>query len=216
MAQATDYTGLIPAENANAPNFVAMVGAVAGAFAEINNLLRTIEASFDLDSARGVQLDQIGIWVGLSRNVPTPLTGIYFSFDTESLGFDQGNWKGPYDPDTGITTLDDETYRTMLRAKIASNMWDGTMPKYREIMAYVLQSFGAKVVAVDHQDMTMDVYFFGAVFPAVFVALLTGGYFPLKPAGVKINGYHIQPVFGFDQSDAYISGFDTGYFIAKI
>lgn len=213
MAQASDYTGLIPAENANAPNFVAMVGAVSGAFAGINNALRNIEASFDLDTAQGVQLDKIGIWVGLTRYVPTPLAGIYFSFDTANLGFNQGQWKGPYDPDTGITALDDETYRTMLRAKIASNMWDGTMPTYRSVMAYVLQSFGAQVVAVDHQDMTMDVYFFGAVFPAVFVALLTSGYFPLKPAGVKINGYHIQPIFGFDQNDSYISGFDAGYFM---
>lgn len=213
MAQATDYTGLIPAENANASNFVAMVGAVAGAFADINNSLRNIEAAFNLDTAVGAQLNQIGLWVGLGRNVATPLTGIYFTFDAVNLGFDQGNWKGPYDPDTGITTLDDETYRTMLRAKIAANMWDGTMPNYRKVMAFVLQSFGAQVVAVDHQDMTMDVYFFGAVFPAVFIALLQGGYFPLKPAGVHINGYHFQPVFGFDQQDAYISGFDVGYFL---
>lgn len=214
MAQATDYTGLIPSENANAPNFVAMVSAVAGAFADTNNSLRSIEAAFNLDTAVGVQLDQIGLWVGMSRYVPTQLSGIYFTFDSSTLGFDQGNWKGPYDPDTGITSLDDDTYRIMLRAKIASNMWDGTMPSYRKVMAFVLESFGAQVVAVDHQDMSMDVYFFGAVFPAVFLALLSGGYFPLKPAGVHINGYHVQPVYGFDQQDVYVSGFDTGYFIA--
>lgn len=216
MAQASDYTGLIPAEHATAPNFVKMVGLVAGCFADITNALREIESKFDLDTALGAQLDQIGIWVGIARYVPTPLTGIYFSFDTANVGFDQGSWKGPYDPDTGITSLDDETYRTMIRAKIAANMWDGTMPNYRKVMAYVFQSFGAQVVAVDHQDMTMDVYFFGAVFPAVFTALLAGGYFQVKPAGVKINGYHVQPMFGYDQQDTYISGFDTGYFIAQL
>lgn len=215
MAQVSDYTGLIPAENATAPNFVAMVGSVAECFSDINNALRAIEKSFDLDVAVGTQLDSIGLWVGLSRNVATPIEGVYFSFDTLNLGFDQGNWKGPYDPDLGITALDDDTYRVMIRAKIAANMWDGTMPNYRKVMAYVIQTFGAQVIAVDHQDMTMDVYFFGAIFPALFLALLQGGYFPLKPAGVHINGYNVKPVFGFDQNDSFIAGFDIGYLIAQ-
>jgi hypothetical protein len=215
MAQASDYTKLIPSENGDKPKFTAMVEAVAGCWADENNTLKAIESAFDLDQAQGAQLDIIGQWVGLSRNVPTPLTGVYFSFDTSGLGFDQGVIKGPYDPDDGITQLGDDVYRLMLRGKIVANHWDGTMPGYRLAMQTAFDPLGVRVVATDNQDMTMDVYMFGAVFPAVVTALLQGGYFPLKPAGVKINDYHVQPIFGFDINNLYIAGFDTGYFATQ-
>ncbi|MGC7970039.1 DUF2612 domain-containing protein, partial [Salmonella enterica] len=73
----------------------------------------TLPFDFDLDQAIGVQLDAVGEWVGISRNITVPLAGVYFSFDIAGLGFDQGVWKGPFDPDTGLTTLDDDTYRLL-------------------------------------------------------------------------------------------------------
>lgn len=127
MAQASDYTALITTEHAGKPKFAAMAAAVAQCFADQINLLQSIPAAFDLDTAIGVQLDAVGLWAGIRRQVRTPLN-VYFSFDTAGLGFDQGNWQGPFDPSTGLTSLDDETFRTLIRAKIAANSWDGTVP----------------------------------------------------------------------------------------
>lgn len=50
---------------------------------------------------------------------------------------------------------------------------------------------------------------------AVFLALLAGGYIPLKPEGVRVN-YTIvtsvegAPIFGFDVQNDLIAGFDVG------
>jgi hypothetical protein len=82
---------------------------------------------FDLDQAAGDQLDIIGLWVGVGRRVKTPPIGVYFSLDIVSVGFDQGVWQGPFDPSMGITLLDDDTYRLLIRAKIGANHWDGTL-----------------------------------------------------------------------------------------
>ena len=215
MAQASDYTNLITSEHAGKPNFSAMVSAVAGAIAAVTNVHNAIPAAFDIDFAVGTQLDVIGKWVGLSRFVNTPLAGVYFSFDTVGLGFDQGSWQGPFDPTQGITQLDDATYRTMLRAKIGANSWDSTLGSFQRIMSGVFTPYGATIFATDNQDMTMTVNIVGPTPPAVVIALLKGGYLALKPEGVHITGYNVPsvpnaPFFGFDVQNQYVAGFDTG------
>nr|WP_230946052.1 DUF2612 domain-containing protein [Burkholderia vietnamiensis] len=55
----------------------------------------------------------------------------------------------------------------------------------------------------------------GKVPSAVFLALLAGGYIPLKPEGVRV-AYTIvttvdgAPMFGFDMNNQFVAGFDTG------
>lgn len=216
MATASDYSALITAQHKGKPKFTALVEAVAGCFADIGNALRSIPPAFDLDSAVGDQLDAVGLWVGVSRNVLIPFA-VYFSFDTVNLGFDQGSIKGPFDPAEGLTRLDDETYRTLIRAKIGANTWDGSLPSWNAIMNQVFAGSGSLVFAVDNQDMSMNVYVAGNRPSAVLTSLLKNGYLPIKPAGVRINGYTASsisgsPMFGFDISNQYIAGFDTGAF----
>ena len=183
MAQASDYTKLIPSENSKKPKFTAMVGLVAGCFSDGINTLQSMVQLFNLDVAVGNQLDILGQWIGLGRAVKIPLN-VWFSFDITGLGFDQGNWIGPYDPATGLMSMDDNTYRQMLIAKIGANMWDGTMPMFRSIMAQVFSGTGITVTPVDNQNMTMTVNF-SAKPSALIMALLNGGYLPLKPEGVS-------------------------------
>ncbi|WP_175920397.1 DUF2612 domain-containing protein [Burkholderia pyrrocinia] len=214
MAVLTDYTSLITSEHRDKPRFMATVTALVQPLVDQMNVLASMPGKFDLDNAVGVQLDDVGLWVGVSRKIRTPLTGIYFSFDVAGLGFDQGIWKGPFDPDTGLTVLDDDTYRLVIRAKIGANHWDGTL----ESSAAILDSiFGpdTHVLIEDHQDMSMTIGIAGKVPSAVFLALLSGGYIPLKPEGVRVN-YTIvtsvdnEPLFGFDVSNQYMAGFDMG------
>lgn len=213
MAQASDYTGLITAQHAAKPKFTALVSAVAGCFADASNAYQQIVDAFDLDTAVGDQLDIIGQWVGLSRFISTPLA-VYFSFDTAGLGFDQGSWKGPFDPDQGLTRVDDETYRTMLRVKIAANNWDGTLPTLQALLEQAFVGTGTLAFAIDGQDMTMGICFSGTNPSAVMSSLLTNGYLSLNPAGVKLNYTKTSisgtPIFGFDSQTNYIAGFDSG------
>lgn len=215
MAQASDYTALITTQHADKPKFMAMVAVVAQCFSDQINVMQSIPAAFDLDNAVGVQLDAVGLWAGIRRQVRTPLN-VYFSLDVDGLGFDVGVWQGPYDPDSGLTSLDDETYRLMLRAKIAANHWDGTLAGSAEVLQIIFPAeSGTRIAVLDNQDMSIDILVSGAIPSIVFLSLLFGGYIPIKPEGVRINEYFVtteygSPVFGFDVDNDYIGGLDHG------
>lgn len=210
MASETQYTALITSEHADKPKFSAMVGMVANCFAGVTNTYADIESGFDLDGAIGAQLDSIGLWVGLSRRVNVPITGVYFAFDTENVGFDQGVWKDPYDPEEGITVLDDGTFRQMLRVKIGANSWDGTLPSYVAIMNRALQGTGCYLFAVDNQDMSMSFYIVGSGVSALVRELLVNGYLNFKPEGVRLTEWVASLYFGFDLETTEVNGFDIG------
>lgn len=213
MANTDDYLGRVPAYHRSKPRFMATVAAVCDGAAGLRELYRGMPAAFDLDLADGVQLDAIGRWVGLDRKVSTPIANVYFSHDIGGLGFDQGVWQGPFDPDSGLTELDDETYRLLLRAKIGANHWDGTLETSAAILDRIFGG-GTHVFIQDNGDMSVDIGVAGTPPSALFLALLTGGYIPLKPEGVRISYYVIPsgegPLFGFDVQNHYISGFDSG------
>ncbi|EKS9840574.1 DUF2612 domain-containing protein [Burkholderia cepacia] len=214
MAELTDYTALVTSEHSDKPRFMATIGTLVQPLVDQMGVLQSMPGKFDLDNAVGVQLDDVGVWVGVSRKIRTPLTGIYFSFDIAGLGFDQGTWKGPFDPDTGLTVLDDDTYRLVIRAKIGANHWDGTLESSAAILNSIFDS-DTHVFIEDHQDMSMTIGIAGKVPPATFLALLSGGYIPLKPEGVRVD-YTIvttvdgAPLFGFDMNSPLVAGFDTG------
>jgi hypothetical protein len=185
------------------------------------NLLASIPALYDIDNAVGQQLDRVGEWVGISRNLPIHLTGVYFSFDTSGVGFDQGTWFGPFDPSTGLTALPDDQYRILLYAKIAANNWDGTVPGAYAAWNTIFEPLGYSILISDNQDMTMDIVLVGPQPDAVTLALFTGGYLNLRPAGVGINNYYLPsvpdaPVFGFDVETSGISGFDVGGWVVAV
>ncbi|SPA44827.1 DUF2612 domain-containing protein [Cupriavidus taiwanensis] len=214
MADLTDYTGLVTSEHNQRPKFMRVVAALAQPMVDLMNLLGGMPDKFDLDVAGGAQLDDVGRWVGIARRVATPLTGVYFSLDTAGVGFDQGNWKGPFDPDTGLTLLDDDTYRLVLRAKIGANHWDGTLESTAAILNSIFNG-DTYVFIQDNQDMSMTIGVAGKVPSAVFLALLEGGYIPLKPEGVRVNFVIVtsvdgEPIFGFDMDNNLVAGLDVG------
>ncbi len=211
MADITDYTGKITSRHANKPKFMAMIQVVAQCFLDANLATAALPAVFDLDNAVDSQLDNVGEWVGISKSVDTPLTNVYFALDTAGLGFDQGAWQGPFDPSTGITELDNDTYRTLIRAKIGANRWDGTLGQSKAILDLVFSS-DTLVFIQDNQDMTITIGVVGTPPTALELALLTGGHIPIKPQSVGINYYIVPsgpgPIFGFDVSNQYVAGFD--------
>ena len=187
MAVASDYTALITSEHADKPKFMAMVGAVAGLFVGAQNFLESLPAAFDLDTAIGAQLDVLGIWIGISRRIAVPVANVYFSWDTAGVGWDQGVWKGTSDPSATISVLDDDTYRLVLRAKIGANNWDGTVITAAPILSQVFGDSGTYVQISDNGDMSFNAYIQGPEPSALSMALITGGYIPIKPAGVRVN-----------------------------
>jgi hypothetical protein len=214
-AQLTDYTSLITSEHQSAPRYMAMVSLLAQWAVDRRSLLASIPELYDIDTAVGQQLDRVGEWVGVSRKLSLPLTGVYFSFDAAGLGFDQGTWLGPFDPTSGLVSLPDDQYRILLYATIAANNWDGTVPTAYTAWNTIFAPLGYSILIEDNQNMTMDVVLVGPSPDAVTLALFTGGYLNLRPAGVGINNYYLpsvpgSPVFGMDVETASIAGFDVG------
>ncbi|WDD92780.1 DUF2612 domain-containing protein [Burkholderia sp. FERM BP-3421] len=214
MAELEEYIGLITSEHRERPRFSSTVGALVGPLVEQLNAIGSMPEKFDLDVAKGVQLDAIGMWVGVSRRINAQLANVYFSFDLSGIGYDQGIWKGPYDPDMGLVMLDDDTYRLVIRAKIGANHWDGTLASSAAILNSI---FGPDTHAFfeDNQDMSMTIGISGRVPSAVFLALLAGGYIPLKPEGVRVNFTLVttadgEPLFGLDMDNQYVAGLDRG------
>lgn len=206
------YTDLITSQHADKPRFVATVDLVTEHAVNNQALLAAFPTLFDLDQAVGDQLDVIGEWVGIGREIKTPLSGIYFAFDTPGLGWDQGYWKRPFDPTQGLTSLLDEPYRLLLRATIALNRWDGSLPQAVAAVEPLFPSNG--VLIQDNQDMSMTVAVGGPALDVISAALLTGGYLALKPGAVRISYVFTSvppaPVFGFDMSSTFLDGWDIG------
>lgn len=219
--QLSQYTSLITSEHNEKPRFMAMISLLGQWAVDRQNMLASIPGLFDIDDAVGQQLDWVGQWVGISRNLSIPLTGIYFSFDTAGLGFDQGTWLGPFDPTTGLVSLPDNAYRTLLYAVIAANNWDGTVPGAYTSWNTIFEPLGYSILIEDGQDMTMTVALIGPTPDAVTLALFTGGYLNLRPAAVGITFYYTQsvpnvPIFGFDAENPSISGFDVGAWAVSV
>lgn len=209
-----DYLDLITPYHRGRPKYRQTVGAVVEPVADAQAVLSDLSLIFDLDAAIGVQLDHVGEWVGRSRYVNIPLASVWFSFDTEGLGWDHGIWKGEFDPDTGLYALDDETYRSLLKLKIIANQWDGTIESIREPMERFFSGDGVYMYIEDRFDMSMIFGVSGRRPNAAFLALLTGGYIPIKPEGVQAlyltTSVEDAPIFGFDVDNEYIGGWDHG------
>lgn len=218
------YTEKITNYHATKPKFFDHVDLSTRPFTDISTTMQGFITAFDLDTAVGVQLDQVGEWIGRTRYVSEPITGIYFSWDTDGLGYDQGVWQGPYDPDNGYTALSDDTYRVILKAKVAINNWDGKNDSLPDILDTALAGSGLRMQIVDNQDMTISVW----VFPDVdiadvsleLLAAIRQGYLTVKAAGV-LSGDIQTPsegtrFFGFDLDNDYIGGFDNGSWGVKL
>ena len=210
----TPYTDKITSEHSSRPNFMATVATCCQPLADMIGVVTGMPTLYDLDYAVGSQLDATGQWIGQSRQLDEPLTGVYFSLDAPTLGLDQGSLMGPFDPTNGLVSLPDAAYRTLLYAKVAANHWDGTVPGAYNVLAQVFP--GDTVFIQDNGDMSMLVGLVGPVsLDATTYALLTGGYLAVKPVGVSINGYATSsvlgaPIFGLGADNSTIGGLDHG------
>lgn len=214
MATTTDtYLALVTAQHRDKPKFTAMIRAIIDPIVAQESFIEHLPLDFDLDQAIGAQLDAVGEWVGRTRFVRTPIANVWFRFGDATRGFGRGLWKRPYDTEDGVTRLDDGTYRTLLRAKIAANNWDGTLPAAKAALEIIFPNGETQIVVTDNQDMTITFGVAGVIPSALFIALLSDGYLPLKPEGVRAK-YLITtvsgPIFGFGVDDDTIGGFGRG------
>ena len=209
----SDYLDLITSQHRRRPKFRGMVASAVAPLALTVGMVDTSALqAWDLDTAVGVQLDQVGEWIGATRYIDQPLTDFYFTWDDQVItGWEHGYWQGKYDPDTGLVQLGDNIYRRVLYAKIKSNNWDGTRESIEAIWNDVFGDQSTLVIE-DHQDMTMTVTLAGVPATSLLAYILQTEKIPLKPEGVGIRAYVIKPLrkFAFDLTTIDYAGFDQG------
>jgi hypothetical protein len=188
MADLAYYLAKIAPEHATKPKFMATVTALLQPLVDIQTFFESMLRLFDLDTATGVQLDQIGLWIGIGRRVNVPITDLYFSFDIDGLGFDQGIWFQDFDPTSDVVELDDDTYRSLLRAKVLLNKWDGSKAQLYDVLdAMFKDTPGITISITDNMDMTMMITLGGDQPSAALLAVFTTNVLPFAPLGVELT-----------------------------
>ena len=100
----------------------------------------------------------------------------------------------------------------LLKAKVAANSWDGTIPGAYSVWEAAFADTRATVVLQDNGDMSMTVGIIGLAADRVLLSLLLSGYLPLKPEGVRITAFTVTPdtgrIFALDADGRVFGGFD--------
>lgn len=218
MKTLNDYLDLITSEFRQKPVYIETISVGLQVMVRIQDVVGSFIAEFDVDTAIGAQLDIIGKWAGVTRNVAIPIADVYFSWDgVYTLGWEYGTWQPNLAP-TDITVLPDDAYRTLIKAKIAANQWDGTTDGAYAIWDRLFTQF--TILIQDNQNMSYALGIVGGIVDSLTLALITGGYIPLKPEGVRVSAYYVSvdtgPVFGWDVESAQLGGWDEASWVREI
>ena len=174
MSLLSAYQDLITSEHRGKPKYEATVTALLQPVKDIFEIGVYMDDFFDLDEATGAQEDVLGQIVGQSRQMPFELIA------------------------TGTNVLDNEDYRTLLKAKIAKNLWKGGIADLEETWQNL---FGERIKIKDNQDMTIEVQLTDVPTVAVQELILRGQVVP-KPQSVGLNYNVIRQ----DDSKIYFGG----------
>jgi Protein of unknown function (DUF2612) len=209
------YYGYITSEYNQQPDFLTVIAVSVQPFSDTILLLKSLPNLFVLDSAVGDQLTKLGELIGVPRYVQTPITGIYFSLDSATLGLDQGSMQGEFDPSSGLTALPDDIYLALVKAQILLNVWDGTIPRLYAALNPLLSG----LVIQDFGNGSMFYGLTTAQSKPILTQLFLDGYFNLAPAGIqvlppKVTTPNNTPFFGLAAANtSAIAGLDIGYMI---
>lgn len=139
---------------------------------EIMDMLDAYLQDFDLDNAIGKQLDAIGAIVGANRQLPFAVEG-------------SDGW------------LNDDDYRLLIRARIASNVWDGTNEGLTHVLRDVFSNYGFSFVdggvEPDMDPMTMKYQIRGDL-SDLQKQMIRGDLIAPRPAGVSLIYEFVETV----------------------
>ena len=161
---------------------------------KLESVYQDIRFTYDIDTANTDELNIIGRIVGIGRSFES-----VFQFDSAQFGRSQFG-RSQFTPAKGINDqeLNNDTYRLLLKAKIAKNNSDATLDGMIEAIKFIVSMDNVSIL--DNEDMTFLVSF-GALTSLELVALNNFDIIP-KPQGVKFDGYINQvlsPQFGRSQ-----------------
>ncbi|MCE5304566.1 DUF2612 domain-containing protein [bacterium] len=184
----TEYLKLITSQYQGAPKFLEWLTAPLTILNDISECADLIPSYFDLDTAVGVQLDALGLILGQTRVLPFEPT------------------------DGSSSTLDDATYRKILRLKAFTNYWDGSTASIYKAWYIIFPN--SDLTITDNQDMSATISITGNL-SQIVIDMINNDLVIPRPEGVQYNfgGGTLAPIpiFAFDLNNEYFKGLDEGY-----
>lgn len=177
------YSDFLTSEYSDKPGCIGLIqSTVALGCDEVMVTADSIEPSFSLEEAGGVQLDILAKWAGVQRG----------DF-ADSLG----------------NLPSDTLFRQLIQAKISGNVWNGTLENLCEIFDSLYGD--GKVFVFDNQDMTFSLVVpnFDASSPLQFVGKIVTKPAGIKLDGIYVSD---SKIFAFDHTpgDSNFDGWDAG------
>lgn len=183
------YLSLIISQHKQKPKFNEVVKTSIEPVIDCINLLKKLNCYFDIDSAKGDQLQIIADWVGAPNAIPNAIPIPFFGFvdqagslpAAEQDGTDFGGyWRESGMSDHSALAMPEVLFKQVVKAKIKLNNSNCTLASAKEILEMVLdQSFKIK----DNDDMTVA-FSFSTVYE-VWQRELVKLLLPL-PSGVRL------------------------------
>lgn len=176
----------IISQYSNSPVLDALILSFNAAIDQTENIDNFYDMIFNIATAQGYGLDVWGRIVGVGRT-------LQFPGDINQFGFNEANsWtgfgQGGFYSGGGTTTnfmLSDPDFRTLIYAKAAGNISDGSIPAINNILMTLFPHRG-RCYVVDGLDMTLTYAFEFTLTPVELAIVQLSGVLP-NPAGVAIN-----------------------------
>lgn len=152
------YLAMITSEHRDKSKYILMLTALLRPSDDIFSLGISIDDEFDIDLAMGSQEDMLGEVADIKRLLP-------------------------YQPVSQPSpVMDNETYRAMIKARIARNLWKGNVESMEDVWQTL---FGTRIVIQDNQDMTITVTLDS--YPRTLQENIIHGLIIPKPQSVRVN-----------------------------
>jgi hypothetical protein len=176
----------IVSQYANSPKLLGLVAPFSAALDGSTLLDNFYNLFWNVQTAVGYGLDVWGRIVGVGRVIEISALR-YFGFqEGGDISYDPFNQSPFYSgqPLTAAFRLDDTSFRRLIFAKAASNIWDGSIPQVNAILQMLFP--GQVAYIIDNQDMTMTYHFGWILTPVDASIAITSGILP-RPSGVKVE-----------------------------
>jgi hypothetical protein len=171
---------------ANSPILDDMILAFNAAMDQTENMSNFYDMIWNIQTAVGYGLDVWGRIVGVSRTVQLPVSAQYLGFEEAGswTGFGQGGFYSGGGAAANFV-LSDADFRTLIYAKAAGNISDGSIPSVNNILLTLFPNRGACYV-VDNQNMSLEYFFSFPLTPVEQAIVNQSGVLP-SAAGVAVS-----------------------------
>ena len=220
-----------PVSDEGAKVFDSYVQILLGGKIELQEVFRQLMQERSLDTAVGVNLDNIGEIVGQPRTLISVDIFEFFGFQGVPNAGSFGDFYDPsvgdifYDannPRFGNITLSDDVYRIFIKAKIAKNSTHATPEEVMEFANFIFSTSGSNIQDEGNAAYTL---YIGRLLTGFEISLLNyiqktdnyNAYLLPQPLGVKVNygNFNYDNFFGF-LGTPNAKGFNEGIFASAL